>query len=153
MVARGPVSPPVAAQQFDLSARLLVVWNVTAHDKASAGFDLEMVQRACRSFPGSVCDRNYHNATSLYSGRIQRRAQNRVLSAVCDRDRHAFAAILQHRSVEPVLAVLCRDLRPSYGCDVAVRAACSSSAARDQMISNQAVTKRGPSLCPSLRVC
>src|SRR5215475_13342121 len=55
----------------------------------------------------------------------------------CDRNRHAFASILQHRSVEQVLAVLRRDLRPSHGCDVAVRAACSSCAARDQMTSNQ----------------
>src|SRR5438874_1612283 len=40
MVARGPVSPPVAAQQFHFSARLFVVWNVATHDKASAGFYL-----------------------------------------------------------------------------------------------------------------
>lgn len=154
MVAHGPVSPPVAAQQFHFSARLFVVWNVAAHDKASAGFYLAMVQCVCRSFPGAVCDRKFQNAASPKSRRIQRPAQNLFLSIVSDRDRHAFAAILQHRSAEPVLAVLRRDLRPSHGCDVAVRAACSSSAARDQMISNQAdAANHEPSLCLALRVC
>jgi hypothetical protein len=55
------------------------------------------------------------------------RAQNLVLSFVCHRDRHPFAATLQHRSAEAVLAVLHRDIRPSPGCDVAVRPARSSS--------------------------
>ena len=144
MVERGPVSPSVAAQQFDFSARLFVVWNVAADDKASAGFDLAMVQCVCRSFPGAVCDRKFQNAASLYSRRIQRRAQNLLLSIVCDRNRDAFAAILQHRSVEQILAVLRRDLRPSHGCDVAVRAAGSSCAPRDQMTSNQTMKPTAP---------
>ena len=59
MVGRGSVSPPVAAQQFHFSARLFVVWNIAAHNKASAGFYLAMVQCVCRSFPGAVCGPNF----------------------------------------------------------------------------------------------
>jgi len=59
VVARRPVSPPVASQQFDFSARLSVVWNVAAVDKACTGFDLAMVQCVCRSFPATVCHRNF----------------------------------------------------------------------------------------------
>jgi hypothetical protein len=139
MVAPGPVSPPVAAQQFHFSTRLFVVWNVAAHDQASAGFDLAMVQCVCRGLPSAVCDRKFQNVTPLESRRIQKCEQNLILFTVCDRDLHAFAATLQHCSAESVLAVLRRNLRPSHGYDVAVRAACSSLAAGYQMISNQSM--------------
>ena len=122
-------------------------------NKASAGFYLAMVQCVCRGCSRCRLRSQISERRVTLVQTNSKRAQNLLLSTVCDRDRHAFAAILQHRSGTGFGRSSPGSLRPSHGCDVAVRAACSSSVVRDQLIHPGDATNREPVLCLALRVC
>jgi len=127
MVARGQVPAPVVAGQFGLPARLLALWNFAAHDETAARVDLALVQRIRGDLPDSIHHHKYQEDACFFSGRLQRREQDRFLPVGRSRKRSSSIANLQSRGPELVLAVLCRDLCPSDWRDGAVRPARSTT--------------------------
>ena len=81
------------------------------------------MERGSRSVPGSVRHHQLHGGAPPDPGRVQRRKQNVVFSALRHWDHDNFTAALQYGGVELVLAVLRWDRCPSDRCDVAVHAA------------------------------